>query len=151
MYTLACLLPLREPPTVTQSPVLSTDAWHRARARTCRFCVSSPPLSLPSAAPHNPNSVRVTEEFCSRWRSGPSGHRAIFSRGFHKHTRPRKNIPLIVGGLGGTMETGTDHKTQFLGIPVPGITRGASQSPEEQRRQRCWRPGAMRFFRGPSD
>lgn len=28
------------------------------------------------------------------------------------------------------METGTDHKAQFLGIPVPGIT------PESRRRQR---------------
>lgn len=52
---------------------------------------------------------------------------------------------------GGTMETGTDHKAQFLGIPMPGIT------PESCRRQRSSEDrgvGAqrvMRFFRRPSD
>ncbi len=40
------------------------------------------------------------------------------------------------------METGSDHKAQFLGIPVPGITpescRRQRSSEDQWRRQRCW-------------
>lgn len=49
---------------------------------------------------------------------------------------------------GATMETGTDHKAQFLGIQVPGITPVVLQTPEEHRRQRCWRSEGDAVFQG---
>lgn len=80
--------------------------------------------------------------------SGPRDTEPSFHRAFTNTPGPERTSLW----QGGTMETGTDHRAQFLGIPVPGITPGVPQSPEEQRGQRCWRSRVWCvFFMGPSD
>lgn len=130
-------------PTVTQSPKL-LDVWRWARTQTCRFCVFSP----------NFPSIR-----CAAQPQISRSHRGILLwvdlrtqshlfTGASQTLWAQKEAPF---DRGGAMETGTDHKVRFLGIPVPGIT------PESRRRQRSsedrgvgvQRP--MWFFRRPSD
>lgn len=108
-------------PTLTQSAELLTDAWRRARTQTYRSCVFLP--SIRWAAQLQLSQNRALSGL------GTSRHRATFSQGFHKHARaPKRTSPC---GTVGTMETGTDHKAQFLGIPV---TRNHTRSLTDTRR-----------------
>lgn len=60
-----------------------------------------PPSSpFPSSVLPYPNSAKVTEEFCSRWISRPSTHRAIFSPGNLEHVGHRKDFLLTRGNHG---------------------------------------------------
>lgn len=99
VYTLGLFTSLLWTPTVTQSPELLTDVWRCSRTQTCCFCVFSPYFPfhpLCCTTPTQPESLRNS----AVGGLGTSGHRAIFSRGLHKHTRPRKNVPLTGGNHG---------------------------------------------------
>lgn len=134
--------------TVTQSPEPLTDTWHWARTQTCHFCVSTPPPHT-----HTFSSIR-----CAAQPQLSQSHRGILPsvgsrpqdtepsfHGLHKHTRPRKNLPLTGGNHGNWHEPqgpvswypcAQNHHARVL------------QTPEEQQRQRCWHLEGDAVFQG---
>lgn len=130
-------------PTVTQSLECLTDAWHWARTQTCCSCFSPPTFpSIHCAA--QPQLGRSHRGILLLVDSGPQDTEPSFHGDFTNTPGPERTSLW----QGGTMETGTDHKGQFLGIPVPGITPVVLQTPEEQWRQRCWRSEGDAVFQG---
>lgn len=96
-------------PTVTQSLrapnwCTGTEPGHKHAALCPPPPVPPPPpppsSPFPSSVLPYPNSAKVTEEFCSRWISRPSTHRAIFSPGNLEHVGHRKDFLLTRGNHG---------------------------------------------------
>lgn len=75
---------------------------------------------------------------------GTTGHRAIFSWGRHKHTRPAEDLPLTGGNHGNWQQT----QGPVSGYPWAQNHARVLQTPEEQRRQRCWHLEGNALFRG---
>ena len=125
MHTLACSLP----PAVTQSPEPLSDAWRRAKHPNMLLLCFLPPLSLPSAVLHNPNSVGVTEEFCPQWARDLRTQSHLFTGA--SQTRQAQREPPFDGGepwkLALTTRPGFSVSLCPESHPSPADARGAAK------------------------
>lgn len=90
---------------------------------------SPPPLSLPSAVLHNPNSVGVTEEFCPQWARDLRTQSHLFTG--TSQTRQAQKEPPFDGGepwkLALTTRPGFSVSLCPESHPSPADTRGAAK------------------------
>lgn len=121
----------REPPSWWVAPSQHPDMLFSPRFLWLPLCRSTPTQSE-SQRNSAPGGLRTT------------GHRAIFSWGRHKHTRPTEDLPLTGGNHGNW------HQTQgpVSGYPWAQNHARVLQTPEEQQRQRCWHLEGNALFRG---